>query len=106
MLKQKLPQHKSNRKKDKSEVEHLHGLNRELTKQVAALTRQLKYFEKRDHIYDLSPPDENAVVELPTKKHKLRDCDKDSCGGQYEEYDILEKTIGTCNVCGDRKRIK
>ncbi len=97
---------KRDRNQDKSEIEHYRGLVRTLEKRVRQLTRQLKYFEKREHILELSEPNEDETIPQEEVKKLIR-CKAPKCHtGFYNEYDILDKVIGTCNVCGDRKRLK
>ncbi len=100
------------RKKDRSELEHLRGENRELTKTIRKLKRQIHQFEKSRHIYHevISDYEELIVQEqqeeiVVEKKSKMKKCEK--ChSGVMEEFEIMGKTIGTCNSCGARKRIK
>lgn len=97
----KLPQHKNPRKKDKNETDHLRGLIREKDKQIAALTRQIKYLEKREHLAEVLA-DEPEYEEPPKPQKRC-----DACGkGHYVEFEIANKCYGTCNICEDRKRLK
>ena len=99
------------RQKNHSEIEHLKGKIKEQEKLIRSLQKQLKQLEKREHLVEDSIQDteysrdtEDTYRELP----KAIRCDSvDGCGkGILEEYEILGKVIGTCNVCGFRKRIK
>ncbi len=94
----------TSRKRDKSEADHLRGRIRELEAQIKQLQRQLRYYEKRS--VSTEPKDIKPYGE-PIKTKKLILCE--SCGkGHYEEFEILGKLYGTCNVeaCKDRKRLK
>lgn len=103
MRNRKVNPHKQNQNKERGEVEHLKGIIRDLEKQVKSLTRQLKYFEKRSHLSELKLEEEEPTPPPPPKK--MRDCD--SCGkGKYEEFELLNKVYGTCNICNDRRRLK
>jgi chromosome segregation ATPase len=102
MRNRKVNPHKQNQNKEKSEVEHLKGVIRDLEKQVKSLTQKLKYFEKRSHLNELTEELEN---DPPPPPKRLKDCVE--CGkGKYEEFELLNKLYGTCNICGDRKRLK
>lgn len=100
------------RKKDRSELEHLRGENRELTKTIRKLKRQIHQFEKSRHIYHevisdyeeliVNEQQENIAVE---KSSKLKKCEK-CYSGTMNEFEIMDKVIGTCNSCGFRKRLK
>jgi septal ring factor EnvC (AmiA/AmiB activator) len=100
------------RQKDKSELEHLRGENRELTKTIRKLKRQVHQFEKSKHIYHEVISDyeeiiaeEQAQEVVVEKKSKMKSCEK-CFSGVMEEFEIMDKVIGTCNSCGHRKRIK
>ena len=97
--------------KDRSELEHLRGIIRDLEKQNRQLRSKLKQYEKSKHIYhdvitdykDILEKDVELEKEAPKKKTYY--CEK--ChSGIMEQFEILNKTIGTCNSCGHRKRIK
>lgn len=92
------------RKQDKSETEHLKGIIRELQKEVRSLTKRLKHSLKREHLYEQLEP-EPAPEPIEIKRRKS--CDK-CFVGFYDEYEILDKVIVTCDndSCGDRKRLK
>lgn len=92
------------RKRDKNEVEHLRGELRELQKQNRQLRKQLKHLEKRDHLNELNEPEEPIEKIEPKVKIRCTACGK----GFYDEFEILDKVFGTCNIptCGDRKRLK
>lgn len=105
-------------RKTRSESEHQRGVIRELTKENRALKKQLKHLEKKQHIFDLDEQPENPIFVQDTDvdhdtedTHKLparfKCSDEDGCGkGYMEEYHILDRIIGTCNICGNRKRLK
>lgn len=89
-------------RKTKSEVEHLRGYVRELERLVRSLQQQLRQYEK----YEQKSQDEEIVTDtedtFPSLKVKC-----DSCGkGTFDEYEIMGKIIGTCNICGERRRLK
>lgn len=60
------------------------------------------YYKKRDHINDVSEDtEEDEVPETDTRQS----CD--NCGkGKYNEFEIMDKVFGTCDVCEDRKKLK
>lgn len=91
------------KKRDKSPEEFFRGLLREANKRIRQLEQEVKSLRK----YERSQDEEVVVDEedtYPDKKPLIR-CD--SCSkGFYEEFEIMDKVIGTCNVCGDRKRLK
>jgi hypothetical protein len=93
------------KQKTSSETEHQKGLIRELQKQVKALTRQLKYLEKRDHLNDLPEPDacdEPISILVTEMKVPCLECG----AGFYDALPILDKVYGNCNSCGHNKRLK
>jgi hypothetical protein len=90
-----------------TELEHYKGLIRELEKQVRSLQRENKELSKQKHIFidktsdEIETSSEDTFVEL---KPKAR-CS--SCGkGFLEEFEIMNKIFTTCNVCGERKKVK
>lgn len=96
-------------RKTRSETEHQRGLIRELEKENRALKKQLKALEKKEHIFDSETESQDTEISTDNEDtHALparvpcEDCGK----GRYEEYHILDKVIGTCNICGNRKRLK
>ncbi len=102
---------KKNRDKgtDRDEYEKMRGIIREQTKEIQRLTRQLRYFEKRDHLNDLpEPEDKNPETILVTEVRIpcARNDEKRHCDGYYDELPILDKVYGCCNSCGHNKRLK
>ena len=99
-------QHKKSRKnrnQDKSEVEHLKGIIREQSKQIRQLEKQLKYFEKREQEDPFDTQYENPEPEVQaTRKQPCHSCGK----GLFDEFELLGKVYGTCNICGHRERLK
>ncbi len=100
------------RQKSHNELEHLRGIIKELSKENRSLKKQLKQYEKYEHLNpnelgqddkDVVRDSEDTFIDLK----KLIRCQSDSCGkGVYKEYELLGKVYGTCNICGDRKRLK
>jgi len=94
------------KRKDKSPEEFYKGQIRELTAENKSLKKQLKQLEKRERLGQDEEIATDTEDTFPEVKYRRR-CDSTSCGkGVYDEYEILGKIIGTCNVCGDRKRLK
>jgi len=96
--------------KSRSSDEHQRGLIRELQKENRALKKQLKQYEKYEHKdlielgqddKDVAKDSEDTFVDLK-KKVSCGDCGK----GYFEEYELMGKIYGTCNICGFRKRLK
>jgi archaellum component FlaC len=90
-------------RKTRSEVEHLRGRVRELEKLVRSLQQQVRQYEKYEQV--VGQDEEQATdTEDTFPSHKIK-CD--SCGkGALDEYEIMGRVIGTCNVCGERKKIR
>lgn len=97
------------KKRSKSGEEFWRGKVRELEKENRALKRQLKFIEKKEHIFDGNEGQDEEVIgdsedTFPDLKSKIP-CD--SCGkGFLMEYEIMGKVIGTCGICGHREKIK
>jgi hypothetical protein len=96
--------------KSRSAEENSRGIIRELTKENRALKKQLKQYEKYEHKdpVDLGQDDkevsgdsEDTYVDLK-KKIPCPDCGK----GFFNEYELMGKIYGTCNICDFRKRLK
>lgn len=84
--------------------EELLGQIRSLNKLVKSLRQRIKQLEKKEHIFDQEMSVAGETEELPVGKQQIF-CH--SCGkGTMDLYEILNKVIGTCNICGERKRIK
>lgn len=98
------------KKKERSELEYYRSQIRELQKENKQLKKQLGHHEKRKHIYNdvISDYEEMLIQHVPVdeiktnKKITCEDCSK----GNYDEFEIMGKVIGTCNNCGFRKRLK
>lgn len=96
-------------RKTRSEVEHLRGHIRELESENKSLKRRLRQYEKRENLYENNKEEIEEVLTSKaleeTNPSKLKKCD--DCGkGAYEEFEIMEKVFGTCNVCGHRKKLR
>lgn len=89
-----------------TELEHYKGLVRELEKENRSLKRENKELSKQKHIFiDKTDDDEVLPDSEDTYIKPKKRCD--SCGkGFLEEFEILDKIFGTCNICSDRKRLK
>jgi hypothetical protein len=95
------------KKKDKDGAEFWRGKYRELEKEVRQLRKQVKYFSNRDHLNEKTQYDEEIIKDSedtsPLKRLKrCPDCYK----GYMEEFEILGKCFGTCNICGYREKLK
>ena len=93
------------KKKDRSSDEFYKGQIRELTAENKSLKKRLKQLEKRERSQDeeVTEHTEDTFAEI---KYRRR-CEDESCGkGVYDEYEILGRVIGTCTICGNRKRLK
>lgn len=94
--------------KNRSSDEYQKGLIRELQKENRALKKQLKQYEKYEHKdligqddKDVPGDSEDTFVDLK-KKIPCNSCGK----GYYNEYELMGRVYGTCNICDDRKRLK
>ena len=99
------------KKTDHSEIRYLKGLVRELQKQLRVLRKELSYFKKRNHLFDDSQDEEIETDSEDTYpifepiQDNLKTCDM--CGkGKLVEFEIIGKVFGTCNTCGERKKLK
>lgn len=93
--------------KNHSENRYYQGIIRELKKQVRQLQKQLKYYDKRQHILE---DNELEIQELKDKKEEIPEIKKkikcqDCNSGYYDEFMLLNRLYGTCNSCGARKRL-
>ena len=91
-------------KKSHNELKFLKEQIRDLQKENRRLKRQVKQTEKYAHIPEETTSQEVEEVEIEVIKNKLEclECGK----GHYEEFEIMDRIYGTCNICEDRKRIK
>lgn len=95
------------KQKNADELRYLRGLIRELQKEVRTLRKELQYYKKRDHItersqdVEISGDSEDTYIEL-VPRIRCKDCGK----GSYDEFEIMDKVFGTCNVCGFREKLK
>lgn len=81
------------------------GYIRELESRVRQLEQELKQVRKWNQPQDTDERNYDSEDTYPDLKKKLQDCDE--CGkGKYEEFELLGKIFGTCNICGNRKRLK
>lgn len=102
-LKPKNPQQKARNSHDKNELEHYKGLVRELQKRIRGLERELSFFSKRKHFDEaVEEVQEEEFTSPPPPKKRCEECAR----GHYDEFEIADKVIGTCNICGNRKRLK
>lgn len=75
--------------KTRSEIEHLRG-------QIRALKAELKYYKKREHIYDAGPIDDFDYDDV--QDINASQCPK--CGkGILIEYDFKFATLKKCDHC-------
>jgi len=89
--------------KNSSSEEYYKGEIRKLKKEVRQLRKQVQQntHEPREQDTEISGDSEDTIVEVK----KLQDCL--SCGkGKMIEFDIVGRTYGTCNICGERKKLK
>jgi hypothetical protein len=95
------------KKREKSEGEFYRSEIRRLKKVIRSLEQEVRALKKYEHQYEISQDEEVETSEEDTHTvlKKLQQCD--NCGkGYYNEFEIIGRVIGTCNICGDRKRIK
>ncbi len=92
------------KQKNRSKEEATRGYVRELEKEIRSLRQQLRQFEKYGRSQDEEKKYDSEDT-YPDLKPKIQDCV--DCGkGKYEEFELLGKVFGTCNVCSHRKRLK
>lgn len=95
------------KRKNHNETRHFQGIIREQQKEITRLKRQLRYFEKRDHLNELPEPEETPEPILVTEmKYKCTNPELPNCDGTYNELVIGEKVYGTCSECSHNKRLK
>lgn len=99
------------KKRSKSGEEWLRGQVRELQKENRALKRQLKFLEKKEHIFDDDTSQEVEVAgdsedTYPDMQRKAKEPCSDCGKGFMDEFEFLGRVFGTCNICGNRKRLK
>lgn len=95
------------KKRSKSSDEWYRGRIRELERENRALKKQLKQLEKKEHFFDEGQDIEIASDSEDTFPDLKAKTPCHSCGkGFIEEFEIMGRIIGTCNICGDRKRLK
>jgi hypothetical protein len=86
--------------KTSTEIRHLIGENKRLQKQVKRLERMLEKYTWLDLPVQ---PDVEEVKEIQEQNELF--CH--SCGrGTLSVVDIMGRIFGTCNVCGERKKLK
>lgn len=94
---------RQHREKELTEVQLLKKENRELKKQVRSLQHKLREMEKHEHMYEHEAGDDRP--EEGHTEDTFIGCQ--SCGkGVLVELAILNKVFATCNVCGDRKKLR
>jgi len=75
---------------------------RQLKKLVKSLRQRIRQLEKNEQIFEDSQDD---TEDLPVGTQPILPCL--SCGkGKLETFEIVGKIYATCNVCGDRTRLK
>lgn len=98
------------KRKNKNEYEYLRGEIRDLQKENKRLRQQLKQFDKSKHIYHDVISDYEEMLSQHVEIEPVESKKKTNCSechqGIMEEFEIMDKIIGTCNNCGFRKRIK
>jgi hypothetical protein len=95
------------RKKDKSELEHLRGIIRELEKENRQLRQRLKHAEKWE-VDESTQDDGDTPKDSEDTLPKLLTADCDNCGrGKLvQSLELRGKIYGTCNICKANGRIK
>lgn len=92
------------KRKNRSSDEYFRGLIREQNKLIKKLQQRLRYFDKRQHIFDepeiVETLDQPEIIEMKTP------CIQPKCIGFYNILDLDGKIYGTCNSCGYSKRLK
>lgn len=98
-------------KKNHSELKLLRERIRDLEKENRTLKRRLRQYEKRNDLYEDNREEIQEIISRDLEENKIEFVKKltpcDACGkGEYEEFEILSKVFGTCNTCGDRKKLR
>jgi len=75
---------------------------RQLKKLVKSLRQRIRQLEKNEQIFEDSQDD---TEELPIGTQPILPC-KECFKGTLETFEIVGKVYATCNVCGDRTRLK
>ena len=91
------------KKRERNSDEFYRARIRELEKEIRSLQKRVKELEKFERAQDeeVITDTEDTYIELP-KLNRCLDCGK----GFMEEFELMGKVYGTCNICGNRKRIK
>ncbi len=84
----------------------MRGIIKELEKQVRSLQKENKELSKSKHIFiDKSDSDEISQDSEDTYIKPKKRCIH--CGkGFLEEFEIMGKVFGTCNICEHREKLK
>lgn len=90
------------RQKEKSEVEYLRAENRKLKSQLRETKRSLVRFEKRSHLHDETPAEEDVPEAL--EELVINTCPK--CTGNLEYTDLGIRTLIRCENCTYRQTRK
>lgn len=85
----------------------MRGIIKELEKQVRSLQKENRELSKQKHIFIKDSQDDDDIAQdsedtyiKPKKRCK-------SCGkGFLEEFEIMGKIFGTCNICEHREKLK
>lgn len=95
------------KRREKDPLEFYKGKLREANKRIKQLEQEVKALRKHEHQYEISQDEEtktdseDTFIELKPLT-RCEDCGK----GYMEEFEIMDKVYGTCNVCSHRKRLK
>lgn len=93
------------KRQNHSETRHKDGRIKELEKQVRQLTRQLKYYQKREHILEL--PENTDIESEPVIVTEIKElCTRCRTGYYENEIEIRGNIYANCNSCGYPKRLK
>ena len=75
---------------------------RELKKQIRQLQQQLKQYQK----YERSQEEDVSTDTEDTQPKQIESPCLDCGKGKLKYFEIVGKVFTTCDICGDRKRIK
>lgn len=86
------------RNKNRSEVEHLRGQNKQLQSENRQLRKQLNSFKKQAHFYEETIDDIADEISLESCNH---------CGkGFIQVVDLTYLKIRCCTICDYKERIR
>lgn len=93
--------------KEGSQTRFLEGEVRRLKKVIRGLESEIRSLKKYEHFWDVTQ-DEEYIADsedthpVVTKLEPCLECGK----GFYQEFELVGRIFGTCNICEARKRLK